>query len=470
MFFKEERYTFFRPLTGKNREMVAACVRALYDSTYGAESDRMSALSRDALKAVFLPLVQKTPLLTADGVEDNDAEAFDDQKAASDIIRTLVNEGWLEQRPDPTSLQTVLSFTKPGKMFAKVLSEMEKPRAVTRQRNMRSVKNALLAYLGSGQDPNDLFDALEYAERVVTDLSEDIEHFYEMVRRLVSEASQRQAWEEFLDFIDRKFQKEIAVRLVADSAERHRSEIREQLDRIRLLTPEQRRTAEFNLDYALPALTAQRVGTSTLTWVVDRIEGMIDSACDTKLPELYSSMKSYTTRLTSLLRQAMVLNKGAAEDRLGKAISAVKGLSREEQDSVLLSLGATMEPTHIRLIDPKQFRLVLGAEKRRASTAVSAPAVTREGRLKAFITLAEARAFSMSNDDILAAVNAQLKDRVVVKLSEFPLETAKDVITVLHAVEAIRSATKAKLDVRQLEGLFETPYFSSNDYMIRRTA
>jgi hypothetical protein len=472
MFFKDERYHFFKPLTGKLREVIACCLRELYDSTYGSESDRMSGLSRENLKAVFLPIVQRTPLLAADGIEGSDTEDSDDQRIASEIIRILVKEGWLEQRPDPVSLQTVFCFTKPGKMFAKILSEIERPRGITRQRNMRSVKNSLVAYLSNGQDPNDLYDAYEYAERVVTDLSEDIEHFYEMVRRLVSEASQRQAWVEFLDFIDRKFQKEMAVRLVADNAERHRSDIRDRLDDIRALSGQTLQAAEYNLDFSLPTLAAARVGNSTLQWTVNRIEEMIDSACDLKLPELYSSMKSYTTRLTSLLRQVMVMQKGVSEAKLGQTITALKSLERPDQDALLLRIGATMEPAHVRLIDPHSFRLLAGSEKRKASTAITAPAITRAGRLKAFVDLAEAKAFAMSNDDILANVLAQFADktRMQMLLSEMPLQTAKEVITVLHAVEAIRSMPKAGLVVRQLDSMFKTPYFSSNDYLIRRAA
>ena len=468
MYFKDERYHFFKPLTGKLREVVASCVRELYDSTYGTESDRLSGLSRENLKAVFLPVVQRTPLLAADGSEESETEISDDQRIASEVIRSLVKEGWLEQRPDPVSLQTVFCFTKPGKLFAKVLSEIERPRGITRQRNMRSVKNALMAYLSGGQDPNDLYDAFEYAERVVTDLSEDIEHFYEMVRRLVSEASQRQAWVEFLDFIDRKFQKEMAVRLVADNAERHRAEIRDRLDDIRALNGAALQAAEFNLDYALPSLTAARVGSSTLGWTVNRIEEMIDSACDMKLPELYSSMKSYTTRLTSLLRQVMVMQKGVSEAKLGQTITALKSLERAEQDAVLLRIGATMEPANVRLIDPHSFRLLAGADKRRASTVVTAPAVTRAGRMKAYVDLAEAKAFAVSNDDLVETVLSHLTDKVQIRLSEMPIDTAKQVITILHAVEAIRSNSKAGLTVRQLETMFENAYFSSNDYLIRR--
>lgn len=470
MFFKDTRYHFFKPLTGKLRETTANCVRALYDSTYGAESDRMSGLSRENLRAVFVPIVQQTPLLATDGAADAEEENGDDIRVAAEIVRNLVKEGWLEQRPDPISLQTVFCFTKQGKAFAKVLSDLERPRGVTRQRNMRSVKNSLAAYTDAGQDPNDLYDAFEYAERVVTDLSEDIEHFYDMVRRLVAEASQRQAWVEFLDFIDHKFQKEMAVRLVADSAERHRSDIRERLDSIRAMSGEARRAAEFNLDYALPSLTQSRVGDSTLLWTVNCIEEKIDSACDLKLPELYSAMKGYTSRLTSLLRQVMVFQKGVSEAKLGKTIAAVKALEKPLQDALLLRIGATMEPAHVRLIDPQSFKLSTGADKRKASTSVVAPAVTRAGRMKAFVDMAEAKAFAVSNDDIVAAVLEAIKGKASLKLSELPLDTAKQAITVLHAVEAIRSAPKSGLLVRQLDTRLDTSYFSCNDYLIRRAA
>jgi hypothetical protein len=82
----------------------------------------------------------------------------------------------------------------------------------------------------------------------VHDLQDDIEYFRLLIQSLTREAlEQKVAWSEFNEFIEKRFAKEYAVRLVADSAERHRGQIIELLDQIRGLPDEIRRGVDANL-------------------------------------------------------------------------------------------------------------------------------------------------------------------------------------------------------------------------------
>ena len=58
MFFELERQHFFRPLNGKYRETVAACLRTLHERLHGPGADFSQTLSRDGLRDLLRPVVQ----------------------------------------------------------------------------------------------------------------------------------------------------------------------------------------------------------------------------------------------------------------------------------------------------------------------------------------------------------------------------------------------------------------------------
>lgn len=53
LFFEAERSRFFRPLNGSRRELVAACLRALYDRLHGPAADYAHNLNRTGLITAF---------------------------------------------------------------------------------------------------------------------------------------------------------------------------------------------------------------------------------------------------------------------------------------------------------------------------------------------------------------------------------------------------------------------------------
>ena len=149
------------------------------------------------------------------GIDSSDA-----QQLASALIRALLKDGLLETFGDRVGLVTAYSFTRPGKLFAEALWSLSRLRTRSRQRNVRGRRNALEAARKN-------VDVYDYAEKVISDLSEGVDYFQELVRRLMSEASRT-------PFLDR-FEKDFKKQMTADNVERHRQSIRETIHKLRCI-------------------------------------------------------------------------------------------------------------------------------------------------------------------------------------------------------------------------------------------
>ncbi|MGC3965164.1 MAG: DUF5716 family protein [Rhodocyclaceae bacterium] len=249
MFFEAERQNFFRPLNGKRRELVVACLRALYERLHGPGADYSQNLNRDSLRDVLMPTIHEhaAEVLDEGMVEEDDLAVIDSgdvQQLAGALIRSLVKDGWLETFGDRIGLVTAFRFSRAGKLFAEALWSLSRLRTRSRQRNVRGCRNALEAAL-KNVDAYDLVDAYDYAEKVISDLSEGVNYFQELVRRLMSEAS-RTPWEEFIEFLDR-FEKDFKKQMTADNVERHRQAIRDGVLRLRSIEQEKFEVLEQQL-------------------------------------------------------------------------------------------------------------------------------------------------------------------------------------------------------------------------------
>lgn len=132
LFFDAERTRFFRPLNSARRELVAACLRTLYERLHGPSADYAHNLNREDLKDLLMPEVQahQARLDSADQQDELGAVETDDPaQVASLIIRILVQDGWLEQFPDRQGLVTAFRFTRPGKLFAEAIGLLYGPTA-----------------------------------------------------------------------------------------------------------------------------------------------------------------------------------------------------------------------------------------------------------------------------------------------------------------------------------------------------
>jgi hypothetical protein len=101
MFFEAERQNFFRPLNGKRRELVAACLRSLYERLHGPGADYSQNLNRDSLRDLLMPIIQDcdTAVLTEAEHEDDEFTGIDSGDAlqlAGALIRALLMLGLRE--------------------------------------------------------------------------------------------------------------------------------------------------------------------------------------------------------------------------------------------------------------------------------------------------------------------------------------------------------------------------------------
>lgn len=460
-FFTGKREQFFRPLTHADRECCAAVLRSLYDRIQGPNADYSEALTREVVLTIVFQVLAD-PSLRAVVFEKGRTVSADEERAyAGELLRKLKEHGWIEDYKDPIDLKPTLKMTRAGKEVSEVLSSLDNSRARTRQRNMRSAKKALAAFVAS-HDVDELLDAYDFAARVVQDLQDDIEYFRLLIQSLTREAlEQKVAWSEFNEFIEKRFAKEYAVRLVADSAERHRGQIVELLDQIRMMPDKIRHGVDANLLQRASWLEAEVQLRSTTLWLCDRMENMVEAACNLKLPMLRSEMNNYVRRFTSLLRQALSLDYGA-NSPLGRAMSLLKERPDTDRESFLDAMALRIGTAEIRLPSAALRWTVRDREVQHASLA---PLVVDEAsRIEAAMRRAEAEAFAFSDQEVLAGLLPYLREGRV-SLRELPVTNATEAVRVLHAVGAARSSEGRRfLKARKKPEAFETPYFCADDF------
>jgi hypothetical protein len=476
MFFQADRHNFFRPLSGKRRELVVACLHAMYERLHGPGADHANNMSRDALRDLIAPIIQLTANQLmgdgadgADGSEDDfsKSESTDDKELAGLLIRSLLKDGWLETFGDRISLITVYRFSRAGKLFAEALWVIDRPRVRARQRNMRSCRNALEAALKNA-DAHDLIDAYDYAEKVISDLSEGADYFHELVRRLMAEASST-PWDGFMEFLDR-FEKEFKKQLTSDNVERHRAAIRDTVNRLRGMDDEKADSLEAQLNDSARWAAQEKTSGLTFDWMLDRIEELVEAACSTKQPELIKAMNSYMRRAASIVQQAMMLRSGSKRHAYTTAINQVAALEGDEQTSFLIKLSEGIAAAEVRLLDPASFKLRSLSQRRKALTVTALPKVTRGSRLNAALQRAEAGAFALSNEDVRESLRAELRlrDRPL-RLSTLPSKTAADVLHAMQAVEAIRASHDGGIRATKLSTKLLNDYYTASDYLIELT-
>ncbi len=471
MFFESERSNFFRPLAGKYRELVVSCLRTLYERLHGPSADYSQNVTRESLRDLLSPVIQNhISELEMDSSLEPDELTFEGGDAAQQtgvLIRALLRDGWLETFGDRAGLVTAYRFTRAGKLFSEALWSLDKLRNRSRQRNVRSCRNSLDATLRN-RDAHDLLDAYDYAEKVISDLSEGVDYFQELVRRLMSEASQT-PWEEFMEFLD-KFEKNFKKQLTADNVERHRQAIRDVLNRLRGIEEESYRALELQLSDVASWASKERGGDSTYHWLLDRIEDMVEVACNTKNPELIKAMNIYMRRATSIVQQALMLRSGQTRHAYSQAIGKVAELADEAQTRYLERIGQAIASAEVRLLDPASFKLRTASQRRKALTITAQPKVTRESKLAAAIHRAEAGAFALSNDDVLSSLRSELRLRArPFRLSTLTIQTATDVLQAMQAVEAIRNAKEQNIKATKLTTRLWTEHYTGSDYQIEFT-
>lgn len=416
-----------------------------------------------------MPAIQEHATQVLEGtVSEEDTlasiDSRDVQQLASALIRGLLKDGWLETYGDRVGLVTAYRFSRAGKLFAEAIWSLSRLRTRSRQRNVRGCRNALDAAL-KNVDAYDLVDAYDYAEKVISDLSEGVDYFQELVRRLMSEAS-RTPWDEFIEFLDR-FEKDFKKQMTADNVERHRQAIRETIQKLRSISQDKFDALEQQLCDIASWANTDKQAESTFDWMLDRVEEMVEAACKTKHPELLKAMNVYVRRATSIVQQATLLRGGQSRHSYSKAIALIADLSGDAQTAMLMKLGEAIASAEVRVLDPSSFKFRTAVQRRKALAVTVQPRITRESRLAAAMHRAEAGAFALSNDDVLESVRRELRLRNrPLRLSTLPVAAATDVLHAMQAVEAIRSGRASDISATKLPTRLYNDFYSANDYLI----
>ena len=470
MFFQAERQKFFRPLNSSRKELIAACLRALYEHLHGPAADYAHNLTRDSLKELLLLIVREHSHQSAEDEgtldEFSTIEPTDIQQMTGAITRALLRDGWLEQFPDRQGLVTAFRLSRTGKTFAEAFWALQRP-SRSRQRNMRGCRNALEAALSERGDAHDLVDAYEYAEKVIEDLNEGIDYLQERVSRLMQEASVHSQWDEFVEFLER-FQRDYAKQLTADNATLNRLSIRNKLEHLRTgLSPKRRAHMEAQLHDIAQWAVLENNGASVYDWLVDRTEDIVNAACDTKQPGFVKAMETYLKRITTIVQQSMMLRTGQTRHAFLTAVQRVAEADEAGQELLLARIGSQIAAVEFKLLDPSSFKLRTATVRRKAVTISLPPRPTREARLDAALRRGESEVFAVANEDLAGKVRAELRLlKQPLRLSGLSTATARDVISTMQTVEAVRSALNKDMVARRLPHRVENDFFSGYDYEI----
>ncbi|MES2258914.1 MAG: Wadjet anti-phage system protein JetA family protein [Pseudomonadota bacterium] len=467
-FFEAERVRFFRPLNSSRRELAAACLRTLFERLHGPAADYAHNLTRDALKELLLPVVRDHyDQLAPDAEQDelNTPDSVEPTQLTSAVMRLLLADGWLEQFADRNGLVTAFRFSRTGKLFAEALWSLDRP-SRSRQRNMRGCRNALEAALGERGDAHDLIDAYEYAEKVIEDLTDGIDYFQELVRNLMQNASVHTQWREFVEFLGR-FERDYSKQLTADNATLNRQSIRQKLEKLRVVPENKFKRVDAQLYDIAQWAVKEHTGTSVYDWLLERIEDIVDAACESKQPGFLKAMETYMKRVHGLALQSMMLRAGQTRHAYLAAIQRVAESTGEAQDELLAKIGERLTPAEVRVLDPASFKLRTATQRRRAVTVSIQPRPTREQQLLGAMRRAEAEAFSLPNEELAEKLRGDLRlFQHSIRLSAFSTATARDVIRALQAVEAVRNARGNDLIARKLPGRLDNDFYTGADYEI----
>jgi hypothetical protein len=438
VFFAADHLHFFRPLTGKYREQVVACLSALYARFYTSHADYSRICDREQVLEAFGEAITRTPLL--DG--DDEGASRGEREQANWVLNLLLEHGWLERQTDEATLQSSYAFTRIGRLFTQPMVETAGGRFRTRHRNTRNTRNALRAFLERGE-VYDLLDAYEYSERIVADFSDIITELDERKRQLVHDVQAQQivqrAADEFFDFMEKKFMPDIAIRLSADSVEKYRAEISELLGKARRKQREFKANAERELRRAAPELILDRQR-SVYLFILDGIDSRLHAACEVMLPALRRALHGFTRRADIIIRQLSF--SGAARNALLGACRHLARLDDADYGHALSAVGERLATLRVGFADPEALRLHSARTRRTVKSAVEHEAADDpQARRRLFVQQALERAFALNNRELRGYLVEALAGGHSVRTGSLPVRDARDLLRAAHAIEVGTAAS-----------------------------
>ncbi len=475
MFFERERLHFFKPLTSKYRQQVLECLCLLHERLYGATAEYGQSLGREQVLDVFEEALARAPEL--DSPSDSDHEPIEQRfkshrEHAGLILKLLLEHGWIERQVDAATLQSSYPLSRAGRLFIAPMVEIGTRRVRTRHRNTRNTLNSLEAFASRGEI-HDLLDAFEYSERIITDFSDIISELEERKRELVQEVeSQRmvqQATEQFFDFMEKRFQPDISVRLSADSVEKYRDQVFKAIVRIRRKDKDFKVAAERRLREVAPDLIYDPQQ-SALWFVLDTIDQRMRRAADIMLPALRNALAGFTKRADIIIRQLSYLANNTRDPWLD-VCDKLRKLSVADAEKRLAYLGEHIAGVNVRLIDPAAVRLTTRKSAGPVTTIIEEerpldPTAQRELYIQQLLDQAFVINDQRLHGYLREHIHRSLSQGQVVTARELPIESAADLLAVAHAIEcAARQSPNADFlfNVRYLDQQYQNQYFSKAD-------
>jgi hypothetical protein len=440
MFFSQERQDFFKPLTSKYREQVVQCLCLLYQRLYGSNADYGHSLSRDQVVEILEEALVRAPVLEtgleAGDDEDGQQRFKSSREQANWILKQLLDCGWLEKQVDGATLQSTYPFTRMGRLFTQPLVESDSAQIRTRHRNTRNTLNALEAFLNRGE-VHDLLDAFEYSERIVTDFTDVISELEERKRQLVQEVESQQlvqqATDQFFEFMEKRFQPDVSVRLSADSVEKHRDQINKAVSRIRRQKKEFKQQIELQLRRLIPELV--QPGQSVLWIILDTIERRMSNAAEIMLPALRRALHSFTKRADIIIRQLSYLSSQGNND-LVAVCQTLSQLPEAEGDRRLAAAAELMATMKLQLIDPGHIKIQERRQARAVQTAVGEqPPLDPEAQRELLVAQMLDQAFATDNKSLRDYAFRALRSGKKVSSRNLPVDSAGDLLAMAHVIE-----------------------------------
>ncbi|WP_086930467.1 Wadjet anti-phage system protein JetA family protein [Agarilytica rhodophyticola] len=438
MFFSDERFHFFRPLTSKYREQAVQCLGLFYQRQYSSHADYGQSLNREQVIEIFEEALTLSANQVLENNDDDDQEQrFKNTREHSTwMLKQFLECGWIERQVDSATLQSTFPFTRMGRVFSQALIESSNTQIRTRHRNTRNTLNALEAFLSRGEI-YDLLDAYEYSERIITDFTDVISELEERKRELVREVESQQlvhqATDQFFDFMEKRFQPDISVRLSADSVEKHRADIDRAINKIRRKQKSFKRDIEKELRRTVPGICSDEK--SYLWHILDTIERRMRNAAEVMLPALRNALHSFTKRADIIIRQLSYLSSQADSD-LVEVCKELADLSDQDYNSRLQKAAAEMAVLKLQLIDPKQVRLQERRQRESVDSSVGEQHSVDQGAQRELMAqqLLD-QAFVINNEKVRAYLIKSLRDGQSISTKDLPITNAKDLLALAHVIE-----------------------------------
>jgi len=447
------------------------CLRILYARLYGDQADYSRAFSQEQLLETFQEAIARAPVLDEDDESQYSVASRNEREQANWVRNLLLEHGWLECHADETTLQSTYGFSRIGRMFTQPMVETAGTGFRTRHRNTRNTRNALESFIERG-DVYDLLDAYEASARIISDFSDVISELDERKRQLVKEVEAQQviqhASDEFFDFMEQRFMPDLAIRLSADSVEKHREAIEKLIGKARRKQKTFKAQAEGELRKMAPELRTLD-NASVYLRILDGIDGRMHSASEIMLPALRQALHSFTRRADIIIRQLSYSSYGD-QGGLPGLCQSLSEMTETEQQSRLQAMAEAMTGLSLDLVDPAVLKLNSASTKRVVNTQIeNQTQINHESRKSVFIQQVLEKAFQVNSQDQMRYVVDALQRGHRVRSQHLPVNNARDLLMAAHAIEiasAGNSSSEFSFKVSFSKQTVQTEYFSRADEFI----